>query len=44
MRIETERLIITEFTPDMASDVFENSHDEDTTKYHRMKWKASPEK
>lgn len=33
MRIETERLIITEFTPDMASDVFENSHDEDTRRF-----------
>ncbi len=33
MRIETERLIITEFTPDMASDVCENSHDEDTGRF-----------
>lgn len=30
MRIETERLIITEFTPDMARDVHLNSLDEDT--------------
>ena len=33
MRIETERLIITEFTPDMAEDVCENSHDEDTRRF-----------
>lgn len=33
MRIETERLIITEFTPDMAQDVCENSHDEDTRRF-----------
>ena len=29
MRIETERLVITEFTEDMARDVRENSLDED---------------
>ena len=33
MRIETERLVITDFTPDMASDVCENSHDEDTRRF-----------
>lgn len=33
MRIETERLVITEFTPDMAPDVCENSHDEDTRRF-----------
>ena len=33
MRIETERLIITKFTPDMAPDVCENSHDEDTVRF-----------
>lgn len=33
MRIETERLIITEFTPDMARDVCENSHDEDNRRF-----------
>ena len=33
MRIETERLIITEFTPDMAQDVHENSLDEDTRRF-----------
>ncbi len=31
--IETERLIITEFSPDMAHDVCENSHDEDTGRF-----------
>ena len=33
MRIETERLIITEFTLNMASDVCENSHDENTRRF-----------
>ena len=33
MLIETERLIITEFTMDMAQVVQENSVDEDTTKF-----------
>lgn len=30
MRLETQRLIITNFTPDMAEDVHKNSLDEDT--------------
>ena len=33
MRIETERLIITEFTPDMARAVHENSLDEDNRRF-----------
>lgn len=33
MRIETERLIITEMTMDMAPDVHENSLDEDTRRF-----------
>ena len=33
MRIETERLIITELTMDMAQDIHENSLDEDTRKF-----------
>lgn len=33
MRIETERLIITEFTMDMAQAVHENSLDEDTRRF-----------
>ena len=33
MRIETKRLIITEFTPDMARDVCENSQDEDNRRF-----------
>ena len=33
MKIETERLIIREFTPDMAQDVHENSLDEDNRKF-----------
>ena len=33
MRIETERLIITEFTPDMAEIVHENSLDEDNRRF-----------
>ena len=33
MRLETERLIITEFTPDMARAVHENSLDEDTRRF-----------
>jgi len=33
MKIETERLIITEFTPDMAGAVHENSLDEDTRRF-----------
>ena len=33
MRIETERLVITEFTPDMAQAVHENSLDEDNRKF-----------
>ena len=33
MRIETERLLITEFTMDMAQAVHENSLDEDTRKF-----------
>ncbi len=33
MRIETERLIITEFTTDMAQDVHVNSLDEDTRRF-----------
>ena len=31
--LETERLIITEFTPDMAQAVHENSLDEDTRRF-----------
>ena len=33
MRIETERLLITEFSADMAPDVYENSLDEDNRKF-----------
>ena len=33
MRIETERLIITDFTPDMAEDVHKNSLDEDNRRF-----------
>lgn len=33
MRIETQRLIITEFTPDMAQAVYENSLDEDNRRF-----------
>ena len=33
MRLETERLIITDFTPDMARDVHENSLDEDNRRF-----------
>ena len=33
MRIETERLVITEFTPDMARAVHENSLDEDNRRF-----------
>ncbi|MBR1844970.1 MAG: GNAT family N-acetyltransferase [Oscillospiraceae bacterium] len=33
MKLETERLIITEFTPDMAHDVHVNSLDEDTRRF-----------
>ena len=33
MRIETERLVITEFSPDMAGDVHRNSLDEDNQKF-----------
>ena len=33
MRIETDRLIITEFTPDMAEDVHLNSLDEDNRRF-----------
>ena len=33
MRIETERLVITEFSPDMAGDVHRNSLDEDNRKF-----------
>lgn len=33
MHIETQRLIITEFTPDMAPDVCRNSLDEDTRRF-----------
>ena len=33
MRIETERLIITEFTMDMAEDVHLNSLDEDNRRF-----------
>lgn len=33
MKIETERLIITEFTPDMAQAVHQNSLDEDTRRF-----------
>ena len=33
MRIETDRLIITEFTPDMAQAVHENSLDEDNRRF-----------
>ncbi len=33
MRIETDRLVITEFTPDMAQAVQENSIDEDNRKF-----------
>lgn len=31
--LETERLVITEFTPDMAQAVHENSLDEDTRRF-----------
>ena len=33
MRIETERLTIRDFTPDMAQDVHENSLDEDNRRF-----------
>ena len=33
MKIETERLIITDFTPDMAEDVHKNSLDEDNRRF-----------
>ena len=33
MRMETERLFITEFTPDMADDVHRNSLDEDNRRF-----------
>ena len=33
MRIETQRLMIREFTPDMAQDVHENSLDEDNRRF-----------
>ncbi len=33
MNIETERLVITDFTPEMARDVSENSLDEDTARF-----------
>ena len=33
MKLETERLIITEFTPEMARDVHENSLDEDNRRF-----------
>ena len=33
MRIETDRLLITELTPEMAGDVCENSLDEDTRRF-----------
>ena len=33
MRIETERLVITEFTPEMAGDVHRNSLDEDNRRF-----------
>ena len=33
MRIETERLVITEFSPDMAREVHENSLDEDNRRF-----------
>ena len=33
LRIETERLVITEFTPDMAQAVYENSLDEDNRRF-----------
>ena len=33
MRIDTERLVITEFTPDMAQEVHENSLDEDNRRF-----------
>lgn len=33
MRLETERLVITEFTTDMAQAVHENSLDEDTRRF-----------
>lgn len=33
MRIETERLVITDFTPDMAQAVHQNSLDEDTRRF-----------
>ena len=33
MKIETERLVITEFTPDMAQAVHENSLDEDNRRF-----------
>ena len=33
MKLETERLIITEFAPDMAYDVHRNSLDEDTRRF-----------
>ena len=33
MKLETERLIITDFTPEMAKDVHENSLDEDNRRF-----------
>ena len=33
MRIETERLVITEFSPEMAEDVHLNSLDEDNRRF-----------
>ena len=33
MRIETERLVITEFTPDIAQVVHDNSLDEDNRRF-----------
>lgn len=33
MRLETERLVITEFTPEMAEDVHKNSLDEDNRRF-----------
>ena len=33
MRIETERLVVTEFTPDMAQAVHENSLDADNRRF-----------
>jgi len=37
MLLETQRLTITEFTPDMAEAVHENSLDEDNRRFYLMR-------